>query len=224
MRARHVAQAGMEKLLDPDAAVWRRVRPHSLRLVGTPLGLQPTEAIRVSWARRPIGAVDGVAVSVLHDGETLAFRLSWSDPSADQEISDTTSFPDAAAVVLPAVPGAPLVTMGAPGAPVNVWYWRADDEAGRARHLLAEGIGTSRTLDRELVRARGVWKEGGWRVVIARPLAVRTSEPVAQLTAGARTLFAVAVWEGSRGERAGLKAFSGDWQGLELDGVPEARR
>jgi hypothetical protein len=47
---------------------------------------------------------------------------------------------------------------------------------------------------------------------------------VAQLAPGERTGFALAVWEGSNGERAGIKAFSGDWRELRLGALPSARR
>jgi DMSO reductase family type II enzyme heme b subunit len=113
--------------------------------------------------------------------------------------------------------------MGAPGAAVNAWYWRAD-ESGTGRHLVAEGLGTTRTLDTDIVRGAGVWKGGRWRVVIARALRVATDAPVAQLEPGTTTGFGVAVWEGEHGERAGIKAFSGDWQDLKLDPMPTARR
>jgi DMSO reductase family type II enzyme heme b subunit len=222
MRARHVAGLQLEALLDPDGSPWQGARAEPLRLMGTPLGLQPTPAIQVAWAGKKIGAVDRVAVSAIHDGTLLAFRLEWSDPTENRETVDTVAFPDAAAVVLPSAPGSPLITMGAPGAAVNAWYWRADEDAGR--HVVAEGIGTSRTLDRELVSGRGVWKGGRWRIVLARALRIRTDEAVAQLEPGKSTQFGVAVWDGGSKERAGIKAFSGDWLPLALDGLPSARR
>jgi DMSO reductase family type II enzyme heme b subunit len=187
------------------------------------VGLQPTDAIRVAWVDRKIGAVEGVEVSAVHDGRTLAFRLSWPDATRSTELGDTTSFSDGAAVLLPSVPGAPSVTMGAPGQPVTAWYWRADED-GRGRHVVAEGLGSTRTADEDLVRGHGVWLEGRWTVVIARALHVRSGEPVAQLEPGQKTGYGVAIWEGSHGERAGIKAFSGDWQELYLEAAPAVRR
>ena len=224
MRAGYIPGIDLKKLLDPDAEPWQKARPERVRLMGTPLGLQPTDAIRANWATKPIGAVEQVAVTALHDGRMLAFRLEWGDPSENRTIEDTTQFPDSASIVMPSQAAAPLVTMGAPGAAVNAWYWRADDEDGPGRHVVAEGIGTSRTLDRELVQSRGLWKGGRWRVVIARALRVETNEPVAQLRAGEKTSFGVAVWEGSQAERAGIKAFSGDWRELELEAAHTVRR
>jgi hypothetical protein len=42
----------------------------------------------------------------------------------------------------------------------------------------------------------------------------------AQVTPGSDTGFGVAVWEGSHKERAGIKAFSGDWKPLTIDPTP----
>ena len=109
------------------------------------------------------------------------------------------------------------------GQAVNAWYWRADQTS--ARNVVAEGLGTSRSVDDDRVRARGVWKEGRWRVVIAGALRVESPEPLAQLRPGESSGFGVAVWDGGSGERAGIKSFSGpQWIDLDIDGATEARR
>jgi DMSO reductase family type II enzyme heme b subunit len=222
MRARYVTPPEFEKLLAPGADAWEGVRPERLRLGGTPLALQPTAAIQVAWAKRRIGAVDRVEVAACHDGARLAVHLDWPDATENRDVVDTGTFPDAAAVVFAAKAGVPLITMGAPGLSVNAWYWRADEASGR--EVVAEGIGSSRTLDVQLVTARGVWKGGRWHVTIARALRPATGEPVVLLEPGKATPFAVAVWEGGNGERAGIKAFSGEWRDLALDPAPAAKR
>jgi DMSO reductase family type II enzyme heme b subunit len=222
MRARYVPTSELEALLDPDAPEWSRAGSEDLKLEGTPLGMQPTGHIREAWSGRKIGSVARVAVAAVHDGRVLAFHLAWSAASESREPSDNDQFPDAAAVMLPSVPNAPVFTMGAPGLAVNVWYLRADDE--RARNVVAEGLGTSRSVDADLVKGRGTWKGGRWRVVIARALRVQSEEPIAQLEPGTTTGFGVAVWEGEHGERAGIKAFSGDWRELRLAPRSTARR
>lgn len=223
MQVPYVAAVPLDELLRPDAPVWKGARSERVALMGTPVGLQPTAAVRVAWTKRRIGAVAEVAVAAVCDGERLAFRLEWADPSDNREIAETTAFPDGAGILLPVVKGAPAVTMGAPGQPVNAWYWRAD-ENGTGREVVAEGIGSSRTVDLDLVKAKGAWKDGRWSVVIARALRAETSEPVAQLAAGSSTGFSVAVWEGGHGERAGIKAFSGEWRELALAAAPAAGR
>lgn len=223
MHVRYVGSHDPAEILDPAAPLWKGTRPEPLKLVGTPSGLQPTAAVRVSWPDTRIGAIGAVLVDAVHDGTQLAFRLEWADASEDRAMGDTTLFPDAAAVLLPSAPNAPVVTMGAPGLAVNAWYWRADEEDA-GRQVVAEGLGTTRTVDQELVRTRATWKEGRWHVVIARALRIDTEEPVAQLQPGETTGYAVAVWEGSRGERAGLKSYSGNWIELALAPIPQARR
>ena len=221
MRARYVPTPELEELLDPEAGVWKSTSSETLKLEGTPLGMQLTAHIRATWGERKIGAVESVSVSAVHDGRLLAFRFEWDSPQESRTTEDNDQFPDATAIMLPSTPQSPIFTMGAPDQAVNVWYWRADDERGR--HVVAEGFGTSRTVDFDQVSARGTWKEGRWHVVIARALRVETPEAVAQLEPGAATGFGVAVWDGSNGERAGIKAFSGpQWLELRLDAVPTA--
>ena len=218
MRARFVAELGPDDLLDAEQPIWAKADVQRLSLGATPLGMQPTAYIQASWRERPIGSVTAVRVSALHDGERLAFRLEWEDASEDRALADDDRFPDAAAVLLPSVPLSPLITMGAPGAAVNAWYWRADE--ARAREIVAEGIGTTRGVSLDSLRATGIWKEGRWRVVIARALDGDAAAPVAKLRPGETTGFGVAVWDGSRGERAGLKSYSGPaWHELALDAL-----
>ena len=223
MKARYVGDHDLQTLLDPESSLWQGGRGQRVRMMGTPSGMQPTAAIRASWPDSKIGAIRQVTVDAVHDGQHLGFRLEWKDENEDGALGDTTSFPDAAAIILPAAKNAPIITMGAPGLPVNAWYWRADED-GSGRQVVAEGLGSTRTVDTQVVRGHGAWKDGRWRVVIARALSVETGEPVAQLRPGETTGFGVAVWEGSGGERAGIKSFSGDWIKLELAPVSEARR
>jgi DMSO reductase family type II enzyme heme b subunit len=223
MEARLAAGLGVEALLDPDGQVWSGAGEDPVQLIGTPAGLQPTAAIRNTWMNRKIGAVERVQVRALHDGEVLALRLEWEDVTRNDSQTDTLAFADAAAIAFPAAPGAQIATMGAPEAPVNAWYWRAD-EGDRGRQLVAEGIGETRPVPGDAVRVRGTWKQGRWRLVIARALRMDTREPVVQLAAGAVTHYGVAVWDGANQERGGIKAFSGAWRELRLAPEPMARR
>lgn len=222
MQVDFVADAELDNLLDPDAPLWSKHAKLKIPLMGTPAGMQPTAAIQVAWINKKIGAVDLVAVSALHNGTEIAFRLEWSSPSENTEITDNDSFPDAAAIALPVVPDAPIITMGAPGKPVNAWYWRAD-EPQSARQLNAVGLGSSLTFDRKVLRGRGVWKEGRWGIVLARPLRVQSEISAAQLTPGTETGFGVAIWDGANAERAGIKAFSGNWLPLNIEATPDKR-
>ena len=215
MQASFVSERNLDALLDPAGAVWRNAPQAEVSLIGTPLGLQPAGAIKASWADKTIGTIDRVNVATLNDGQNLLFRLEWSDPTENRTITDNNTFVDGAAILFPTVPDAPLVLMGAKGAPVNVWYWRADEDAGS--HIVAEGFGTTRIIDRDRVRARATWNNGRWQVVLARALRVDSPEPVANVQPGASAQFAIAVWDGANHERAGIKAFSPAWTELSIE-------
>lgn len=222
MKAGFVPGIPLQGLLDAQALVWLEAAAQAIELTGTPSALQPTAAVRAEFPDGRIGAVKQVSVSALHNGSELAFRLAWQDAAADTgaDGQDDVGFPDAAAILFPSRPNAPLMTMGAPGLPVNAWYWRAD-ENGRGRQVTAEGLGTTQTVDREQVHARGAYGSGGWAVVIARALRAPSAGSVAQLEAGVAASFSVAVWEGSHGERAGIKAIAlgplSGWHELIVD-------
>ena len=209
MKAQYIRGASLDVLLDPDAAAWRSVKSATLPLSGTPSALQPTAAVRTEFPEGSIGAIKQVSVAIAHNGGELAFRLEWSDASAESGAGgqDDVGFPDAAAILLPVRPGAPLMTMGAPGQPVNAWYWRAD-ENGIGRQVTAQGLGTTETIDRESVKCRGIHRQSEWAVVIARHLRVKGNQQVAQIDVGTGTAFSIAIWEGGHRERAGIKSFA----------------
>ena len=223
MQVRYVPRFEVDAVLEPNAVLWQAAKPETVKLKGTPLDMQPSGAIKASWANKKIGAVEVVQVAAIHDGQQIAFRLEWSDPLANREITDDTPFPDGCGVLFPTVQFAPMAVMGAVGMAVNAWYWRAD-ENGRGRHVLAEGLGTTRTIDEELVRGNGVHENQRWKVVITRPMKVQSSENPAQFDPGQSSGFGVAIWEGGHGERAGIKAISGDdWIKLDLEAATEAK-
>jgi DMSO reductase family type II enzyme heme b subunit len=223
MQVRYVPSLDVEAVLEPDAALWKSVKSETVKLKGTPLDMQPSGAIKASWADKKIGAVEVVQVAALHDGERIAFRLEWDDPTENREITDETPFPDGCGILFPTVQFAPMAVMGAVGMAVNAWYWRADED-GHGRHLLAEGLGTTRTVDEELVRGKGVYRNQRWHVVVTRAMKVKSPEKLAQIEAGGSIGFGVAIWEGGHGERAGLKSISGDdWIQLELQAASEAK-
>lgn len=138
----------------------------------------------------------------------LALHLEWRDPRP-AKTHGIGRFADAAAVQWPLAaiapePAAepPYLGMGHRGAPVEIWFWRAD---GKRERLAAAGFGTLTTQPGDL-RARAEWQRGRWRVVIAAAAdPARATLPVA-----------FAVWSGEDGERDGLKRVTA-WQTLRLD-------
>lgn len=105
---------------DPLAPEWSRARPVFVAL--TPLW----------WGEQRI---DGLIVQALHDGEELALRLAWLDPTCDDRAVRQHEFRDAVAIQFSMTPDPPFY-MGSRAADggVNIWMWKAD----RQRDL-AEG-------------------------------------------------------------------------------------
>jgi len=205
-----------DTLLDPGAAPWKQAAMEIVALKGTPLALQPSPYIKAAWKGREIGKIKSVRVHALHNGEDIFFHLEWADATADAKIGNDNAFPDGAALLFPMSGDAPLQTMGSKTQPVNAWQWRADfGEQGK--NNVAEGLGTTRVTAVSHITCRGSWRSGAWLLVIARPLAVpdQATEAV-QFRPAAATKIALAIWEGSNGERAGVKAFSQAWRVLQL--------
>jgi hypothetical protein len=108
-RPAHVAAA------NPGAPVWADVPEATLAVLPQRVAPPFLDAAGVAELR----------VRALHDGETIAFRLAWDDPTVD-DLDGVHRYHDAVAVMLPTSPGpAPAVTMGAKGSPVHILQWRA---------------------------------------------------------------------------------------------------
>ena len=202
-------------LLDPAASAWDSVPVQTIAMGGTPLAQQPSRYIRTAWSDRPIGSVRSLAVRSAHNGKEVFFLLEWRDDTQNADYVGR-DFPDSAGILFPLKGDAPLETMGSESQPVNAWFWRADSEDG-AKNITASGIGTVAESETSSIAARAQWQDGTWRVVFARPLTVAGNQAVA-LEAGKSLKVAFAVWEGSSGERAGIKSFSKHWQELTLEG------
>ncbi len=101
----------------PAAAVWNGVSPVRLRM--TPL-----------WWRNDFEPY--LDVQAVHDGKSIAFRLSWNDDGANTNDTQTEAFGDAVAVELYRGNEEPFLGMGAANAAIDVWFWDADRQAGFA--------------------------------------------------------------------------------------------
>ena len=205
-----------EELLNPAGASWRRARSSRVVLSPTPLDMQPTEYVRVSWKGRPYGKLPSMRVSAIHNGRNIFFRMVWEDDSANGKIGDIDQFVDAAAVLFPVDPEAPLIGMGVKGKPVNAWFWRADWE--RPRNIAAEGMGSTQRREDAALASKARHLRGRWNVVISRSLNGNGApEGTVELAPGATSKVAFAIWQGANQERAGIKAFSPDWQALQVE-------
>lgn len=205
--------AKSSQLLEPTAPEWDPVAPETLALSPTPILSQPSVYVQAAWKDRPYGAVKELNVQAAHNGESVFFRLSWSDASKNDEISDTDAFTDAAAVLFPEKGDAPLTSMGSPDQPVFAWLWRPDLE--EPYRVNAQGIGSSQRLPANGINAKAQHEDGGWRLVISRRLSGKGAGLL--LAPGAKGKVAFAVWQGSEHERGGLKAATLEWQQLEIE-------
>lgn len=210
--------ASREKLLDPAATEWSSIPGESLTMAATPLANQPSEYIKASRDERQIGKVKSLMVQSAHNGSEIFFRLTWEDPEADTKITDNNIFPDGCGILMPLNGGDPPIDeMGSKDAPVNAWFWRADFN-DKAHNTVARGLGTTLFSEKCPIQTKSLFGQRAWAVVFTRPLAVPDQkEETAQLEAGKAIKVGFAVWEGSNGERAGLKSFSKEWRELTLD-------
>jgi hypothetical protein len=218
-------------------------------------------------------AEPALAVQAIHDGNTLALRLTWADPTADDQAVRVQDFPDMAAVELFKGGREPFLGMGAEWGLVDIWLWNSAAQgdlagyrdvdtsypnmavdlypfeqpgkgprqhpterqpraflsgwaAGNQRsdptrplagsHLQAQGFGslTLRPRPSQSVSAQGRRREGGWEVVLRRPLVVQAGDGIA-LSPEDRVSIAFALWDGSFQDRAAQKLVS-IWHDLEL--------
>ena len=86
-----------------------------------------------------------------------------------------------------------------------------------AEDLKAQGFGTlsARPMIEQAVEAKGIYGTGSYRVVLRRALAAQGANSVA-LVPGRSTPVALAVWNGSAGDRDGKKSVT-IWQELQLE-------
>ena len=204
------------QLGDPDGGVWRAATGEVVSLIQAPAAMQPTKYIAAKWQDKPYGQTKTLVVKALRNAGEIAFRLEWQDKTKNERRIENTDFPDAVAMLFPLSEQSPLI-MGGEGAPVSLWYWRADYPT-RARNDVASGIGTSQVLDAESIAAQAKHQDGRWSVVLRRSL--RLEKPLdgtLQFSAGQVLRTTFAVWDGGNLERAGIKAFSPSWLELTLD-------
>jgi mono/diheme cytochrome c family protein len=94
-----------------DSNAWEDFAPVNLRVL--PL-----------WWRND--ADPNLQVQAIHDGKSIAVRLSWNDQSQDEHATQSESFEDAVAMELYRGEAEPFLGMGSADHSVDVWFWDAD--------------------------------------------------------------------------------------------------
>lgn len=115
--------AGALPKADPKSAAWSAAPEH----VETMLLQDQAEPKLLQ------GGVELVRARALHDGNWLAVRLEWEDPTEDA-IATSATFTDGAAVQFPVAGGGavPDAAMGQPGRPVRIHQWTEARQAALA--------------------------------------------------------------------------------------------
>lgn len=184
---------------DPMAAVWDKAPSSTF-----PLSPQ------VHWPDRiQEVTVKNVTARAVHDGEAIAIRLEYNDPTQDEQDAAALEFMvgDKKAHFAHA-----QEMLQVEGGSVNIWYW---NNAEGPKDLYAKGFGTLRPHKQQNVDATGTWQDGTWYVVFSRPLNTGDPEDV-QITPGDWSNIAFAVWDGkivsgTPKEQGSQKAVSSWW-------------
>lgn len=113
------------------AAVLRRERVVARRVTAIPemSDGEAWSATAVTLRTAPLwwrnGGDRDLTVGALHDGSSLAIRLSWLDGSENLNAPQPERFKDLAAVQLYAGAAEPFLGMGAEKSELDIWQWRA---------------------------------------------------------------------------------------------------
>ncbi|MFQ5703853.1 MAG: c-type cytochrome [Gemmatimonadales bacterium] len=217
----------------PEDSVWSGIAKFWIPLVGQiiqkPRWFAPT--------------VDGIWAQAVHDGSSLALKLSWDDPSSSpstdwedyfqlvvQTMSDidgaapTEQGPDRVTVQFPlrSPEGTelPYFLGGDSRRPVYEWQWSsAPDQIAEGR---ATGLGTFTAYAASQVGHSASFEAGRWQLQITRSLVPEDSSVAPVLVPGEPIRIAFFVADGSNGE-VGKRGSVSAWSSLYLD-VPTPTR
>lgn len=191
----------------PDDAAWRDAIEYAMDL-----NLAPPVHPSINLRYDPSTPALPVKLRAASDGQSLYLRLRWDDSSQNTTTS-REAFADGVAVQF-ALEGGDSTSymMGAASTPVNIWYWKAGSD--EAQNLAAGGFGSTTQLARGQLWVTSNYRSSGeWVVVFSRPL---DQEGDYQVDLGnGSTLIALAVWQGDKQQRDGLKHVSPGWVTLQ---------
>ncbi|MEX2572186.1 MAG: ethylbenzene dehydrogenase-related protein [Gemmatimonadota bacterium] len=183
--------------------------------------------------------VNGVWVQAVHNGEELALKFRWHDPSnspdptwlpwqenvlaamqpAEGGPTAPQTLPDAFAVQFPTtIPEGmdrPYFLMGDTRQPVYLWQWESLGDG--VTEALARGPGSTTPLapEQQSVRAEASWEEGEWVLVVRRALAAPEGDAL-DFEAGRAIPMGFFAWDGDNSE-AGTRGAISTWYYLYLD-------
>ena len=187
--------------------------------------------------------VDGVWAQAAHDGESVAVRVSWSDPnnSPDPEWADWKSqvislmqpkegdpqdegpTPDQLVVQFPMeMPEGmerPFFLKGDNRRPVYLWQWQSDRDG--ALEGEARGVGTEAfQSEAQDLTVDASYADGEWQIMFTRPL-VTEDEGDLDFVTGEAIPVAFFAWDGDNGE-SGTRGAVSSWYFLFLEDATPA--
>lgn len=190
----------------PDGPAWRDAQEYSMDL-----NLAPPVHPSINLRYDPAAPAMPVKLRAASDGQTLYLRLRWTDTTKNIATA-RDEFADGIAVQFALEGGdATSYMMGAATTPVNIWYWKAG--ADQPQNLAAGGFGSTTQLDLGQLTASTTYKAGEWIVVFSRPLS-QEGKHQADLNSDS-PLIALALWQGDKQHRDGLKHVSDGWVTLK---------
>jgi dimethylsulfide dehydrogenase subunit gamma len=197
-----LAQLPGAELALPSAVAWAGIAESRVEL-----SLAPPVHQSINLRHDPGAPSVPVFVQAAKDMEKIHLRLRWPD-SSENGVTSRTEFADGVAVQF-ALQGGTQTSfmMGAPGGPVNIWYWKAGTD--QAQNLAAGGFGSTTPLEQNGLSAQVARGADEWQVVFSRPLKVQGENQVDLASDGVQ--LALAVWQGNESQRDGLKHVTMGW-------------
>jgi len=202
----------------PDDAAWALAEPSTFFLVPQIIGKE----------RFFTPANDSITVRATYNDDAIGLLLEWDDRTRSipgdakaESIADADMGEDAVAVqfpvVLPKGMEKPYFLMGDAAKPVTLWRWHGGTtEAGEGVQLItATGIDKHEERDAVRLAAKGVYKDGTWRVVMMRARTPADTAKDIAFTEGSFIPIAFANWDGSNAEK-GTHHTVTTWYWLQL--------
>lgn len=204
---------------DPDDLIWDRLPTYRTRLLVAPPVHQSVKL------RFEDGATHDkhMYFQVARSSERFYIRLRWKDATEDRSTT-VDDFRDGVAVQYAINDVDTSYMMGSgPDNPVNIWYWRGDQQ--QVESLAAGGFGSTTTLPEQTVTGASSYivdeipQDNAWHVVMSRP--IKAEGEYAVNFERATVPMAFAVWQGSDEERDGNKRVTHTWILLDtgIDGA-----
>jgi len=186
----------------PDDPRWEQTVPTTFFLVPQIIGEQ----------RFFTPSNDTVTARAVYNNEHFAILLEWDDRTRSipgdetaAEISDPELYEDSIAIQLPVTPEKPYFGMGDVSHPVNMWQWKGGTVENPESVKLYNATGFTEIEERDAatagIEARGVYKNGSWKVLMTRPRAADDPAKDIEFTEGEFIPVAFAAWDGSNSEQ-----------------------